>query len=163
MTAIATKAALLERIQAGYKQFETLLTPLSEEQMTTPGVNSAWTVKDNIAHLTTWQDYLLDQLEGVIADKEPPEFMPGFSTEDEINEHVYQENNDRPLAEVMTAFHVSYQRVLTAIQAISEETLNAPFPWRKEGNPAWSLISGNTYKHYQEHGDIIRIWLGRSH
>ena len=31
--------------------------------MTTPGVNSAWTVKDNIAHLTTWQDYLLDQLE----------------------------------------------------------------------------------------------------
>jgi hypothetical protein len=26
--------------------------------------------------------------------------MPGLSTEDEINERVYQENKDRPLAEV---------------------------------------------------------------
>ena len=104
MTEMVAKAALLQRIQAEYKQLETLLTPLSEEQMTTSGVNSAWTVKDNIAHLTTWQDYLLDQQEGVIADKKPPQFMPAFSTEDEINEHVYQENKNRPLAEVMRPF-----------------------------------------------------------
>ncbi len=154
------KAALLDNVQTGYSQFETLLAPLSEEQMTTPTINGTWSIKDNIAHLTAWQGYLLDQLQGVIVGKEPPEFMPGLSTEDEINERVYQENKDRPLAEVLATFRASYQQVLATIQAMSEETLNAPFPWSNTGNPVWPLIAGNTYGHYQEHGDIIRRWLG---
>jgi hypothetical protein len=60
------KAALLDTIQTGYSQFETLLAPLSEEQMTTPTVNGTWSIKDTIAHLTAWQGYLLNQLQGVI-------------------------------------------------------------------------------------------------
>jgi len=156
-----TKAALLDNIQTGYSQFETLLAPLSEEQMTSPTVNGPWSIKDNIAHLTVWQGYLLEQLQGIIDGKEPPEFMPGLTTEDEINERVYQENRDRSLAEVLAAFRASYQRVLTTVQSLSEEALNAPSPWSKSGNPIWPFIAGNTYGHYEEHGNIIRRWLGR--
>ena len=155
-----SKSALLDNVQTGYLRFEDLLAPLSEEQMTTPTVNGTWSIKDNVAHLTAWHGYLLDQLQGVIAGKEPPEFMPGLSTEDEINERVYQENKKRPLADVLADFRASYHRVLAAVQSMSEEALNAPFPWSKTGNPAWPLIEGNTYEHYQEHGDIIRRWLG---
>lgn len=154
------KAALLDTIQTGYSQFETLLAPISEEQMTTPTVNGTWSIKDNIAHLTAWQGYLLNQLQGVILGQEPPQFMPGLSTEDEINERVYQEHKDRPLAEVLATFRASYQQVLATIQAMSEETLNTPFPWSTKGNPVWPLIAGNTYGHYQEHGNIIRRWPG---
>src|SRR5712691_144868 len=153
------KAVLLDNIRAEYNRLESLLAPLSEEQLTTPGVNGPWSIKDNIAHLTAWQDYLLHQLQGVLADKEPPEYMPGLSTEDEINERLYQENKDRPLAEVQAAFRTSFQRVLIIVQAMREETLNAPFPWRKDGNPVWPLIADNTYGHYQEHGNIISSWL----
>ena len=152
------KDALLDNIQTGYKQFETLLAPLSEEQMTTPSVNGAWSIKDNIAHLTSWQDYVLRQLQGVMAGKEPPEFLPGLSTEDEENEHFYQENKDSPLTEVLAAFRVSYQRVLATVESMSEKTLNAPFPW-EEGRIVWTFIAGNTYEHYQEHGNIIERWL----
>lgn len=155
------KTALLDNIQSGYNQFEALLAPLSEEQMTIPAVNGPWSVKDNIAHLTAWHDYLLNQLQGVIDGEKPPKFMPGLS-EDEINEGFYQQNKDRPLAEVMADFRLSYQRILAAVQSISEEALNAPFPWRKNGNAAWGLIAGNTYEHYEEHGNIIRRWLGQA-
>ena len=154
------KAALLDNIEAGYDKFEALLAPLSEEQMTTPTVNGTWSIKDNIAHLTAWQGYVLEQLQGVIDGKEPPEFMPGLTTEDEINERVYQENRNRPLAEVLADLRASYQRVLATVQSLSEESMNAPFPWSKSGNPAWPLIAGNTYEHYEEHGNIIRRWLG---
>jgi len=154
------KAALLGNIQAGYDKFEALLAPLSEEQMTTPTVNGTWSIKDNIAHLTAWQGYVLEQLQGVIDGKEPPEFMPGLTTEDEINERVYQENRNRPLAEVLADLRASYQRVLATVQSLSEENMNTPFPWSKSGNPAWLLIAGNTYEHYEEHGNIIRRWLG---
>ena len=47
------------------------------------------------------------------------------------------------------------------MQSISEEALNAPFPWRKNGNAAWGLIAGNTYEHYEEHGNIIRAGWDR--
>ncbi len=154
------KATLLDNIQSGYSQFETILAPLSEEQMIIPTVNGTWSIKDNIAHLTAWQGYLLDQLQGVIAGKEPPEFMPGLSTEDEINERVYQENKDRPLAEVLATFRASYQQVLATVQAMGEEILNAPIPWSNKGTPIWLLIAGNTYWHYEEHGNIIRRWPG---
>jgi hypothetical protein len=155
-----SKVTLLDNIQTGYSRFEDLLAPLSDEQMTTPAVNGTWSIKDNVAHLAAWHSYLLDQLQGVMTGKEPPEFMPGLTTEDEENERVYQENKELPLADVLTTFRTSYQRVLAAVQTMSEETLNAPIPWSKSGNPAWPLIAGNTYEHYQEHGNIIRRWLG---
>lgn len=154
-----TKAELLERIQGGYNQLEAILAPLSETQMTNPTVNGTWSVKDNLAHLTTWQDYALSQLQGVLAHKEPPEFMPGLSGEDEINEHVYQENKDRPLAEVLAAFRASYQQVLAAVQATDEEILETPAPWSKSGDPLWPFIVGNTFGHYEEHGGNIQRWL----
>ncbi len=154
-----TKAVLLDNIQNSYNQFEALLVPLGEEQMTIPDVNGPWSIKDNIAHLAAWQGYLLDQLQGVLAGQKPPKFMPGLSTEDEINERLYQENKDRPLTEAMKDFRDSYQRVLTAVQTMSEESLNAPFPWRKDSSPVWGSIAGNTYEHYEEHGTIIRRWL----
>jgi hypothetical protein len=72
------KTELLDNIQNGYNQFETLIAPLSNEEMTVAKVNDSWTIQDNIAHLTVWQDYLLSQLEGVIDGKQPPEFMPGL-------------------------------------------------------------------------------------
>jgi hypothetical protein len=156
------KAELLRRIQAGYDQLEAILAPLSEAQMTTPTVNGPWSVKDNLAHLTVWQSYLLDQLQGILTNQQPPEFMPGLSSEDEINERIYQENKDRPLGEVQEAFRASYQRVLAAVQAMSEESLNKPFPWSTSGGPLWPFIVGNTSGHYEEHGGIIQRWLERS-
>ena len=153
------KDELVRRIQNGYRQFEAILAPLSEAQMTTPNVNGPWSVKDNLAHLTVWQEYLRSHLEGIPPNHEPPEFMPGLSTEDEINERIYHENKDRSLAEVQAAFHASYQRVLAAVQALSEAALNAPLPWRASKGPLWPFIVGNTFGHYEEHGDIIQRWL----
>jgi uncharacterized protein (TIGR03083 family) len=153
------KALLLTKIQDGYTQFAALLAPLSEAQMTTPSVNGPWSVKDNLAHLTVWQNYLLDQIQGILTNQKPPDFMPGLSTEDEINERVYNENKDRPLADVVAAFRASYQLVLAAVQSLSEEALNAPSPWSTAGNLIWPFIAGNTYDHYEEHGGIIQRWL----
>ncbi len=163
MAETIAKDTLLNNMQEGYNEFEALLASLSEAQMLTPEVNGPWSVKDNIAHLAAWQDYLHEQLEGLLTGKEPPSFLPGLTTEDEQNEALYQQNKNRPLAEVLAAYRASYQRVYTTVQALSEEALNAPLPWRANGNPVWLSIAGNTYGHYQEHGTIFRDWLSRAH
>src|SRR5215813_12604694 len=117
----ADKAELLANIQAGYEQLEAVLASLSEEQMTIPGVNSTWSVKDNLAHLAVWQSYQAARQEGTLDGREPPDPAPGLETEDEENEYFYQQHKDRPLADVLADFRVSYQRVLAATEALSWE------------------------------------------
>jgi Protein of unknown function (DUF1706) len=90
---------------------------------------------------------------------EPPDPAPGLETEDEINEYYYQQNKDRPLAEVLAEFRASYQRVLAATQALSWEALNDPFPWSGDDVPVGAYTMGNTYGHYEMHHDMIARWL----
>jgi hypothetical protein len=159
MAEFIQKVVLIEKIQQGYEQFEAFLAQLSEEQLTTPGVNSTWSIKDNLSHLTHWQSSIDDKLAGLLAGQEPPQRLPNLETEDAINEYVYQENKDRSLADVRERFRASYDHLLATVQALSEEQLNSPFPWAKHRFNAWEYIAGNTYEHYQEHSEFIRNWL----
>ncbi len=155
----ADKAELLANIQAGYDQLEALLASLSEAQMTIPGVNGSWSVKDNLAHLSVWQSYQAARQEGILNGIEPPDPAPGLETEDEENEYFYQQYKDRPLAEVLADFRASYQRVLAATEALSWEVLNEPFPWADNYVPVGGYTMGNTYRHYEEHREMIQRWL----
>src|SRR5579863_2571499 len=155
----ADKAELLAMIQAEYDRFEALLASLSEEQMTIPGVNGVWSVKDNIAHLSAWQGYQAARSEGVLNGVEPPDPTSGLEDEDAQNDYYYQQFKDRPLAEVLADFRASYQRVLAATQALSWEALNAPFPWDSNGVPVGGYTIGNTYGHYEVHREMIQRWL----
>src|SRR6266849_5116398 len=136
MTEHMDKAALLEKMQDGYNAFEALLSGLNETQITASGVNGVWSIKDNLAHLTAWHKHQLDLLQGVRKGKEPAiRFAPGLS-EDEVNEQFYQENKDHPLAEVLAAFHSSYQQVIATVQAMTDEDLNKPITWLND-RPIW--------------------------
>ena len=157
-----TKAELLAAVSSGYNAFEKFLSPLTQEQLLTPGVNGIWSVKDNIAHIVAWHQRSLGYLSAA-AQKRAPDHLPEGLDEggiDRVNERFYQEYKDRPLNEVLQAFRTSYIEVVGAVQALSEEDLFDPtrFAWMK-GTPLWRIVSGNTYEHYQEHADIIQAWL----
>ena len=155
----ADKAALLATIRAGYDQFEALLASLREDEMTVPGVNDAWSIKDHLAHLAAWQNYQAARLQGVLDGAEPPDPAPGHESVDEVNEYFYQQYKDRSLAEVLADFRSSYQRVLAATQALNWEDLNSPFPWYDNDVPAGAYTLGNTIGHYEEHSGWIQRWL----
>lgn len=155
----ADKSELLEIIQKGYEQFEALLATLPTDLMTIPGVNDSWSIKDNLAHLASWQNYQAARLQAVLNGTEPPEPAPGCETEDEINAYFYQRDKDLPLAEVLAEFCASYQRVLAATHALSWETLNKPFPWFDNSAPMGAYTLGNTTGHYELHGELIQRWL----
>jgi hypothetical protein len=158
MAETIAKADLQRQIAEGYAAFQALLAPLYEAQMTTPTVNGPWSVKDNLAHLTAWHDYLTGVLRGVLYGEEPAPFVPG-ATEDEQNERLYQAHKDDVLEDVRRAFAASYAEVVAAVEALDEQALNRPAPWSTSTYPIWGNISGNTYGHYAEHGEIIRRWL----
>ena len=153
-----TKAELLAAITSGYNAFEKLLSPLTQEQFLVAELNGAWSIKDNVAHLTAWHQRTFSFLQGV-AQKTPRDQLPEAIDEagvDQANERFYQENKDRSLNEVLQAFRTSYVELVGAVQALSEEELFEPgrFAWMK-GDPLWYTVAGNTFDHYQEHAEII--------
>ncbi len=153
------KEQLLDKMQSGYAAFNALLSSLSEAQLTTPGVNGDWTIKDNIAHLSGWQRRQMARNEAVIQGIEIPDPTPGMSV-DEINEMLYKQSKDRSLPDVLNEFHETARRVREDIERMSDEQLNTPIPWLNNHTLA-EYVEGNSYGHYEEHTEIIQRWLTR--
>ncbi|MBE3559533.1 MAG: ClbS/DfsB family four-helix bundle protein [Ktedonobacteraceae bacterium] len=152
------KAELLQEMRSSYNAFKALLASLSPEQMTTPGVNDTWSVKDNIAHLSAWHHVALNRIQAM--NQGTPRFpLPG-KTEDEVNEHFYQQNKARSLDDILAEFDTTYQQIENEVQSLSEEALHRPLAWRNDAS-ILPTIAGNTYEHYAEHSQIIRDWLAQ--
>lgn len=157
-----SKDALLSLMTTGYAAFDALLKGLDQEGMlTTPGVNGSWSIKDNIAHLTWWQQRVLTTLQEVrdSGGEEPVDPMDGLS-EDEINERIYQENKDRPLEAVWNDFRAVSPALVEHIATLTEEQINSPLTSKRK-YPLFGWILCNTFGHYHEHTHIILGWLNQ--
>lgn len=157
-----TRAELLEKMQSSYAMFEALLAPLSETQLTTPGVNGEWTIKDILAHIMIWQKRMIVRLEAVVRNEEP-RLQPAINTEEEMhqfNADTFVSNRSRPLGEIQADFRASARQLLTSVEAVSENDLFNPqrFAWM-DGEPLWKNVGGNSFWHYEEHAPMIEEWL----
>ena len=156
-----SKTELLTAMQTGFDAFERLLDSLSDEQMTTPQVNGAWSVKDNITHLSTWQSYALEAIQTA---RQGRAFVHPWHnlSEDEANEQIYQQHKDRSLADVRNEFRSTFQLLRDGVLMMSDEELNRPYINENDRLP-WQTVAGNSYDHYQEHSEIIQRWLAQQH
>lgn len=153
------KEQLLEKMQSSFATFNALLSSLSEAQLTTPGVNGDWTIKDNIAHLSAWHRRQIARNEAVYQGVEIPDPTPGMSVE-EINEMYYTQNKDRSLDDVLDEFRETTHHFQETVERLTDEQLNTPIAWLN-GHTLAEYVEGNSYGHYQEHTKIIQHWLAR--
>lgn len=159
------KVELLQQMQDGYTSFVALLTPLSEEQMTTPGVNGDWAIKDILVHLATWQRRMANRVEALSRGDEVNPNQPAINNEEEMNrfnDATFAANRSRPLDQVWSDFRSSYQDLLQSTRLLSENDLFNPhrYSWL-EGSALWENIAGNSFAHYEEHAPMITAWLKR--
>lgn len=149
------KAELIQAIRSGRAELEALWAGASAEQMTQlPGPQADWSVKDLIAHLTYWEQKVARAIQSGKWSQSPQS-----ATVNGVNAEVYQENRDRPLADVLADFHRSLEQVVGQVQALSEDDLADPgrFAWQKD-RPLWDYIAGETIEHYQDHVGDLRAW-----
>jgi hypothetical protein len=157
-----TKEKVLELIRSKRATLEEILKPLSEEQMTQPGAQDDWCVKDILAHIADWEQRMVQWVEESLRGDVPERPAPGLTWDDLdlLNERTYLKNKDRPLQEILAEFDGSYQQALGTVEYLDEEDLIEPdrFGWR-EGDPLWHMIAANTWWHYDEHYEAIANWL----
>ncbi len=159
------KAELLTEMRNGYANFETLLDRLSEAQLTTPGVNGEWSVKDILIHLASWQQRMSQRMQAIARGGDGLRLKPDITNEEEMNafnDTTFAANRSRPLHEVCEEFRATYQQLLADVEAADERDLFDPqrFAWL-QGASLWQNVAGNSFAHYKEHIPMIEAWLAR--
>lgn len=156
---------LLGKMQKGWDEFQAYLQSLTPEQLTGPTDAEGWTAKDHIAHLAVWEDGIA----ALLARQSRHERMgldeatwksDDFDTQ---NAAIRQQHKDKSLDEVMHMFVDAHQRLVEAVQSLTDADLKRPYAYY-QGKPAsddnldnaviWSVV-GNSYGHYEEH----RPWI----
>ncbi|KAB8141198.1 ClbS/DfsB family four-helix bundle protein [Chloroflexia bacterium SDU3-3] len=162
MTAPESMPDIRARIERAIQRVVRATAPLSPDQLLLPCLPDGWTVKDVLAHLTWWDQWLLATLP---ADEAldgprilPPLFDQTSETQDSIdamNAKVFAHYRSRSVADVLEGFAATRQRVAARVARLSEEDLFAPEGLSKQlGFPAAPLIQG-IYEHYEEHADQL--------
>ena len=97
------KDHILAALREKFDDWESLLSALSDGQITAPLLPSAWSIKDVIAHVMAWQQRSIARVEAALLDREPqfPAWSIGVDpdaegTTERINAWLYDAYRDQP-------------------------------------------------------------------
>ena len=160
----ASTAELLERIQRDWSELWTAIDGLTPDQLQTPDAGG-WSIKDNLAHVTAWERFLLLRyLQGRPADEamglDEASAEPHY---DIINAALYERNRDRSLADVTESARAIHREVVDYLASLPFETvMRQMYDDDPEKRPLMAWVAGNTFGHYEEHLEAIRALAGRT-
>lgn len=81
-------------------------------------------------------------------------------TVDDVNAHVFADNKDRDLADVLKEFDDYQQKVEAFIQSLTDEQINDAAVLSFTGNTSiLRFIVGNSWGHYDDHYDDLRVYV----
>jgi uncharacterized damage-inducible protein DinB len=157
-SAVPSKAGLLRHIAESRARLDDIVSPLSEPELTEPG-DEGWSVKDHLAHLAAWEESLLALLEGRDRDAAlglpPATLEAGNRDVDWVNARIFEQNQEKPLDQVLEEYRASHARVLAAIGRLSDADLLRPYssfqPGSEDERPVINWINGDTWEHDDEH------------
>jgi hypothetical protein len=167
-----TKNEFLAKIRQERAHLDALVARVGEARMTEPALEGGRSVKDVLAHISAWEKICMALVRNNQPIQAPPPGETGPSESsgaegqrqtDAINDKVYQDSRDCPLADVVADAQRSYTDLVAMVDAMSQDQLETPL-----GGPQFAgqsprvgeLIGGNSDGHYREHSEQIARWLG---
>lgn len=160
----ANTADLLEHIQRGWDKLWAAIDGLTPAQMETPDAGG-WSIKDNLAHLTAWERYMLLHY---LQDRPAGEGMglddaTAQSHYDVINAALFERNRDRSLDDVTESARSVHREVVDFLAGLPFDTLmRQMYEDDPEKRPVLAWVVGNTFGHYEEHMDAIQALVERT-
>jgi hypothetical protein len=135
---------VLERLDRAWVAFKASYAGLSEEQLLEPGVTGDWSVRDIIAHVTTWDEEALKHLPTVLEGRKPPRYSATYGGIDRFNALMTTMKKNLPLSEVLRQLDDSHRRVIELIERAPEDQLIRDTRFRRR-------LRLDTYSHYPKH------------
>lgn len=123
--------------------------------MTEPGVTGDWSVKDILAHVTTWEEEALKYLPLILQGGRPPRYSVKYGGIDAFNAQMTERKRGLPLSEVLRQLEETHQRLIDYVKSAPEEEFTRETRFRHR-------LRLDTYSHYPLHTRMIREWRERS-
>ncbi len=152
-----TRHELLDQIRTERGRLEETLARLTHAQMLLPGVDGEWSVKDALAHISAWERRMISWVGSHLHGEEPDIPLP-WDVE-RMNAETYAQVKDKPLAEVLEEFRLSYWDSLALAESLREEQLQTVYADTWPMGSLWTGVAANTNWHYKEHRTDIQKWL----
>ena len=157
------KAELMEWLRGEQQQWRDLLMQFDEAGLEMPGVNGDWSLKDLVAHLTTWhRDHILC-LEAAIKGTPVPDppWPLEITNTDEINTWIFSQSSPRPIKNVLDENEQVFEMLIGIVESFPDDIRIETVKEQRVvqfGDQQFSV--GYFFDHFHEdHEAQIRAWL----
>ncbi|MGB7340587.1 MAG: ClbS/DfsB family four-helix bundle protein [Phototrophicaceae bacterium] len=151
-----SKQDMLNRIHLDRQSFAAIWQSLTDEHMIKrPGPQADWSVKDLIAHIVWWENFMIwrinDKLSGGAGKRE--------KSIEAYNIQIFEDNKDRDLSETLTEFEDNFSKVIEFVKTLSDEQINDPAVINISGESLLHYLAGDTFAHYDAHRDDLQSYV----
>jgi hypothetical protein len=141
---------LLKRLDRAWAAIKESYAGLSDSQLTEPGVTGRWSVKDILAHVTTWEEEALKFLPLILEGGRPPRYIQ-YGGIDAFNAQMTEQKRGLSLSDVLRQLDETHRRLTDYVQSAPEGQFTRETPFRRR-------LRLDTYSHYPKHAKAIREW-----
>jgi hypothetical protein len=146
-----TRQQLLQGLDKAWIAFKDSYAGLSQTDILEPGVTKAWSIRDIIAHVTTWEEEALKHLPAVLEGRRPPRYSVTYGGIDAFNALMTAKKASLSLAEVYRQQEEIHRQLIDAVTRVPENQLTRETRYRRR-------LRLDTYDHYPKHTEAIRRW-----
>jgi hypothetical protein len=146
---------LLKQLDKAWAGFKESYAGLSESRLTEPGVTGNWSVKDILAHVTTWEEEALKYLPLIIKGDRPPRYSVEYGGIDAFNAQMTEQKRGLSLSAILRQLDETHRRLIDYLQSVPEEQFTRETRFRRR-------LRLDTYSHYPKHAKAICEWRERS-
>jgi len=145
------KQKLLSQIQRAWESLEDAYAGLTPGQLETPGAIGAWSIKDALAHVTTWEEEALKNLPIILEGKRTARYKDLYGGIDAFNDEMVERKRALPLGDVLEQLDATHRRLVKYIAEAPDAEFTSETRFRRR-------IRWDTYSHYPHHEKAIRDW-----
>lgn len=151
-------------------KFELLLNRVGyTRRMTLKGVAGKWSIKDVLAHIWAYEQYLADRMHELLNEQQYtpcktqtalyafldefgyPDFGSPLMDDDAPNEWIVEKYKNVSLDDLVAQEIQAYRSLLSSFESMPEETIIR--------HNMYDRVVKHTYGHYREHTYEIKRWL----
>ncbi len=141
---------LLKRIDAAWEAFSQSYAGLPESELLVAGVTGDWSVRDILAHVTTWEKEALKYLPLIFSGGVPPRYAT-YGGIDAFNAQMAEQERGLSLSDVRRQLDETHGRLIDVIRSAPGDYLTSETRFRRR-------LRLDTYGHYSQHAEAIREW-----
>jgi hypothetical protein len=143
------KEELLGRVNEVHHRVTNVLSGLTERQVMRVGLNAQWSVKDLLAHLTSWKERGAAELVRMESGTWQPQKME-MEAVHQFNAEVVKLRRAHSVTVVRADFEKAHDEMLRLIAALPDEV--------DETSPAFRVVNGTSIRHVAHHAAQLVEW-----